>query len=95
MIPVNPGVMLPPKNNNSHIKITKIIGISNNGKKIPQQPAIIDILKQASRAFLFVYPPKYWINIPPDKTPKVGAVIQTIENIIYTFDEGTFITSCI
>jgi hypothetical protein len=74
--------MLPPKKSKSHMNTTKTAVISKKGKNMPHPAAIIGILKHASKAILLVYPPKYWMKNPPDKTPKVGAVTHIIENMM-------------
>ena len=62
--------------------LTKGIGIDT---AIAQYPNF----KQSSIALLSLYPPKVCIKYPPEITPKVGAVIQTIEKHINTVFSST------
>jgi hypothetical protein len=43
-MPVNPGTILPPKNNNNQIRITNKGTLSIKGNKIPEAAANIDTL---------------------------------------------------
>lgn len=41
-------------------------------------------IRHKGKALLDSYPPKYWVMVPPNTHPKVGAVMETIENTVLT-----------
>lgn len=81
MAPITGANKAPPKNSNNHSKTKKTYALLVNPIGIATIAANIISKLQNFNAFGFSYPPSNTIETvtPPKTTPKVGAVIYTIE----------------